>query len=168
MELDLLDARQMIPSDSTNNSTEMAEMLMYEASRSNLTMYANPSYCTVGVPRHQTGKGVSDDCNAGRGCAVQESSPTFFSKDFNDAGGGVVAADVRQEGVRVWRFERGRVPADMLGESPDPEGWGDPMAEFPGLACQMKGMFQDWAVVLDINLCGKPRAGQEIQADGCR
>jgi hypothetical protein len=113
------------------------------------------------------------DCSAAdsgnQGCGMRSPSNNSFGTGFNDIGGGVYAsasvlcgtkctADVfcivqwDNSGIAVFFFPRGSVPSDIDAGSPDPSGWGTPMARWPATSCNPFQFFKQHSVIFDITL----------------
>ncbi|WQF79854.1 Putative glycoside hydrolase family 16, concanavalin A-like lectin/glucanase domain superfamily [Colletotrichum destructivum] len=115
------------------------------------------SGCDMDVKRKQTGTALQSDCknstNGNAGCGV-EGSVSTYGTNFNDGGGGYMAMEWRDEGIRVWQFARSSVPSDITNQSPDPSGWGNAMADFPNTACDMSSHFKNQSLIINIDVCG--------------
>jgi len=116
--------------------------------------------CTLATDTQVTGKIVSNDCfngtNGNQGCIVQGASAATYGAGFAAAGGGVYALEWSSEGngIRIWFFQRGSIPADVSGSSPNPSGWGTPTASWPESGCSSSQFFGPQTLILDITLCG--------------
>lgn len=116
------------------------------------------------VQRQMVGTAGQGDChnetNFNTGCTVTGPASTY-GPDFNKAGGGVVALEWREEGIRVWVFGRdgggdggrgvGSLPVAAV---PDPSVWGRPLADFPATNCDVGSHFKNQSIVVNIDLCG--------------
>ncbi|TLS30574.1 hypothetical protein PpBr36_02384 [Pyricularia pennisetigena] len=111
-----------------------------------------------GVRRIMTGAAAKGDCFSGgednTGCNVRGDGPDTFGPGFNKAGGGLLAVELRDEGIRTWQFPRGNAPADVEVGTPDPSGWGPAMADFPSTDCDIGKHFRNQSIILNIALCG--------------
>jgi len=98
------------------------------------------------------------DCSAAdsgnQGCGMRSPDNKSFGTGFNDNGGGVYAMQWDGSGIAVFFFERGSVPSDIGAGSPDPSGWGTPMARWPAAACSPFQFFKQHSVIFDTTLCG--------------
>jgi len=116
--------------------------------------------CTLATDAQLTGKIVSNDCfngtNGNQGCIVQGASASTYGAGFAAAGGGVYALEWSSEGngIRIWFFQRGSIPADVSGSSPNPNSWGTPTAAWPESGCNSSQFFGPQTLILDITLCG--------------
>ncbi|KAG8710210.1 hypothetical protein FRC09_000240 [Ceratobasidium sp. 395] len=116
--------------------------------------------CTLAQGTQLTGKIVSNDCfngtNGNQGCIVQGGSDATYGAGFAAAGGGVYALEWSSEGngIRIWFFPRNSIPADLSGDSPNPNGWGMPTAAWPESGCNSSQFFGPQTLILDITLCG--------------
>ncbi|KAF5026521.1 hypothetical protein F66182_1381 [Fusarium sp. NRRL 66182] len=113
--------------------------------------------CTMDVNRQQTGLEVQTDCdwgtNSNAGCGVK-SLPNEAGNNFNMNGGGIMAVEWRDEGIRMWQFPRGSIPSDIQETRPDPNTWGTALADFPNTNCDMGDYFKNQSIVVNIALCG--------------
>ncbi|KAL8789790.1 MAG: hypothetical protein Q9195_006682 [Heterodermia aff. obscurata] len=87
------------------------------------------------------------------GCGIRNPSPASFGAGFNAQGGGVVATEVTAQAISIWFWNRGQVPADVMGEGPDPAKWGTPVARYAG-GCNISERFKNMQIVFDTTLCG--------------
>lgn len=120
------------------------------------------SGCSMNVKRKQTGSTLSSDCYNGTdsnaGCGV--SGPTnSVGQAFNQNGGGVYAMEWRNEGIRVWFFQRDSIPANIPSAisnttAPDPSTWPEALADFPGTNCDISSHFRNASIIVNIDLCG--------------
>ncbi|KIM84668.1 glycoside hydrolase family 16 protein [Piloderma croceum F 1598] len=98
------------------------------------------------------------DCSAAdsgnQGCGMRSPANNSFGTGFNDIGGGVYAMQWDDSGIAVFFFPRGSVPSDINAGSPDPSGWGTPMARWPAASCNPFQFFKQHSVIFDITLCG--------------
>ncbi|KAL9012121.1 MAG: hypothetical protein Q9173_003088 [Seirophora scorigena] len=106
-----------------------------------------------------TGQGCSlagSPCGSGagsnEGCPLKGGA---FGDGFNSGDGGVYAMEWTSSGIFVWSFDRGQEPSDILGNSPDPKGWGDPTASFEGgSSCDIDRHFKDHQIIFTTTFCG--------------
>ncbi|KAK5993586.1 putative glycosidase C21B10.07 [Cladobotryum mycophilum] len=113
--------------------------------------------CAMDVKRKQTDKGLQDDCNheknGNAGCGVKAQDNTFGTQ-YNTAGGGIMAMEWRDAGIRMWQFARNAIPSDITSQKPDPTTWGTAAADFPSTDCNIGNHFRNNSIVLNIDLCG--------------
>ncbi|KAL8934286.1 MAG: hypothetical protein Q9216_005985 [Gyalolechia sp. 2 TL-2023] len=96
---------------------------------------------------------AGSSCVDNEGCSVEKSGK--FGDGFNPGSGGIYAMEWTSDGIFVWNFDRGQEPQDVLGESPDPQGWGDPTASFQGgSSCDIDRHFRNQQIVFDTTFCG--------------
>ncbi|KZP19367.1 glycoside hydrolase family 16 protein [Athelia psychrophila] len=100
------------------------------------------------------------------GCGFSDPSPTSFGPGFNAAGGGVFAHLWDSTGIKIWRFARSAIPADVTSRTPNPSGWGTPAAAWGGGDCDIQSHFFDHALTLDTTVCGD-WAGDAYAQSGC-
>ena len=135
-------------------------------------MTLHTSYgCAMSVKRLMTGTAASGDChnttNGNEGCRVD--GPAGSAGDaLNAKGGAVMALEWRSEGIRMWQFERGRMPADLVAQKPDPSAWGMALADFPSTDCDVGARFRNASITANIDLCGAAMMHGEYEAAGCK
>lgn len=119
------------------------------------------SGCEMSARRLMTGSAGQTDCNNATnhntGCTVSGASPASYGASFNGAGGGVMAVELRHEGIRMWQFPRDAIPADVAGTggaAPDPSSWGTAVADFPDTKCDIGNHFRNQSIIANIDLCG--------------
>ncbi|WVW82207.1 hypothetical protein I302_104213 [Kwoniella bestiolae CBS 10118] len=90
-----------------------------------------------------------------QGCGVRdEVTQNAYGESFNAIGGGVYATRWSKAGITVWFFPRTNIPSDITNDSPEPSGWGKPMAHFPSDNCNPYQFFYDHFNIFDTTLCG--------------
>ncbi|EAQ85998.1 hypothetical protein CHGG_07251 [Chaetomium globosum CBS 148.51] len=144
----------------TNGEIDIMEAVN-GATSGNLVALHTTDDCSMGdIQRQMAGTAGQGDChnatNSNTGCTVTGPGATY-GPEFNKAGGGVVALEWRNEGIRVWVFGRegsGGVRSLPVGTSPDPSAWGRPLADFPATNCDMGRHFRNQSIVVNIDLCG--------------
>ena len=84
----------------------------------------------VQTGEYQTGSIDTSNCynnaagqSAGAGCGGWGAANSYGTS-MNNVGGGVYALDWRNEGIRIWYFQRGSVPSDILNNNPTTANWG--------------------------------------------
>ncbi|KAF1932494.1 glycoside hydrolase family 16 protein [Didymella exigua CBS 183.55] len=87
------------------------------------------------------------------GCSIEHPSTDSYGVGLNAIGGGVYATQWTGEAISVYYFPRGSVPDDVLGDTPNPDGWGLPAAKFTG-GCDIKSMFKEQQIVFNTAFCG--------------
>lgn len=132
---------------------------------SNLMTLHSSDQCSI-TDRAQTGQRTTSNCfvnapgqYANQGCQVAANNGQSYGAGFNAVGGGgangggVYATRWNSDGVQVWFFPRGNIPADILANAPQPELWGPPMADFGG-ACDIDAHFREHRIVFNLTFCG--------------
>lgn len=114
--------------------------------------------CTMkSVERLMYGTVDQADChnstNSNAGCGVTGNSSTYGTS-FNDIGGGIMAVEWRDAGIRVWQFQSDDVPSDITNDAPDPSTWGTALADFPDTKCDIGNHFRNASIIANIDLCG--------------
>ncbi|KAJ5863508.1 hypothetical protein N7455_007576 [Penicillium solitum] len=119
-----------------------------------------------------SGSVVTNNCDveasgqaANAGCAITSKSTESYGDGFNKAGGGVYATEWTGDAIKVWFFPSASVPSDISTGSPNPSGWGDPMAAFAG-SCDIDSHFKELQIMFDITFCGS-WAGDVWSSDSC-
>ncbi|KAH8908425.1 glycoside hydrolase family 16 protein [Coniochaeta sp. PMI_546] len=111
------------------------------------------------VKRLMTGEAGQGDCyngtNSNTGCGVSAQSTSTYGAAFNSGGGGVMAVELRDAGIRVWSWLRSALPTDVkAGTVPDPSSWGTAFADFPNTDCDISSHFKNQSIIANIDLCG--------------
>jgi len=109
------------------------------------------------------------DCNAGNGntgCSTSTASTQGFGAGFNAIGGGVYAMEWTSSAIEVYFFPRNAIPSDITSGSPNPSGWGTPVASFSGNGCDIDSHFMNHNIVFDTTFCGD-WAGQVWSSSQC-
>jgi len=88
------------------------------------------------------------------GCGFRSNSSTTYGSGFNSIGGGVYAMLWDDNGIYIYFFPRGSIPADLLAEKPQPNTWGTAMAFWPASTCNPSQFFVNHSVIFDTTLCG--------------
>lgn len=88
------------------------------------------------------------------GCGFADTSDTSFGAGFNAAKGGVFAHLWDSAGIKIWRFTRASIPADITSMTPNPNGWGTPAAAWSSATCDIAAHFYDHVLTLDTTICG--------------
>ncbi|OCL10789.1 glycoside hydrolase family 16 protein [Glonium stellatum] len=107
------------------------------------------------------------DCGAGggyTGCGVASGSATSYGTAFNANGGGVYATLWTSSAIEVWYFPANSVPSDIKSGTPNPAGWGVPIANYAG--CNFDAHFQNMNIIFDTTFCGD-WAGQVWSSSSC-
>lgn len=114
-----------------------------------------------GVKRKQTGNTVNSNCYNGTddnaGCGVTGSDSTSGA-DFNSGGGGIMAVEWRDAGIRAWLFQRHLIPYDLISDNmtnPNPNNWGEAFADFPSTDCDISSHFKNNSIIANIDFCGQ-------------
>ncbi|KAG6811645.1 hypothetical protein H0H92_006460 [Tricholoma furcatifolium] len=100
------------------------------------------------------------------GCAFKDTDTRSYGQGFNSIGGGVFAHLWDSDGIKIWHFARGEIPADITAGTPDPTSWPTPAAQFPQATCDISQHFYDHVLVIDTTLCGD-WAGAAYPTSGC-
>nr|ANC68156.1 endo-beta-1,3-1,4-glucanase [Evansstolkia leycettana] len=124
-----------------------------------MTLHTNEG-CTIDNSGF-TGTLVTSNCwinapgqSTNAGCSIDSTSSQSYGTGFNNAGGGVYATEWTSNGISIWFFPRGSIPADISSGSPDPSTWGTPAASFGGSGCDIDSHFGAQQIVFDTTFCG--------------
>lgn len=105
-----------------------------------------------------SGSVVTNNCDveasgqaANAGCAITSKSTESYGDGFNKAGGGVYATEWTGDAIKVWFFPSASVPSDISTGSPNPSGWGNPMAAFAG-SCDIDSHFKELQIVRSLSV----------------
>ncbi|KAF9477609.1 glycoside hydrolase family 16 protein [Pholiota conissans] len=113
---------------------------------------------------------LNDQCASSgadnRGCGFRDPDFQTYGHAFNLLAGGVFAHLWDNSGIKIWRFLRPSIPADITAKTPDPSTWGTPAAFFPATNCDMASHFFDHSLVLDTTICGD-FGGPTYAGSGC-
>ncbi|TFY74225.1 hypothetical protein EWM64_g9787 [Hericium alpestre] len=117
-----------------------------------------------------TGNLVNTACQSNAtsnaGCAFTDTDNRSFGTNFNNAGGGIFAHLVDQDGIKVWHFARSEIPQDIEDGKPDPTKWGNPVANIPASGCNPAEHIKKHVLVINTTLCGD-WAGGSFSSMGC-
>lgn len=140
-----------------NGEIDVMEASNQGTSGNSAALHTN-SGCDMDVKRIMTGTATQSDCNNATnnnaGCGVTGAKPASYGAAFNKDGGGIMAVEWRDAGIRIWQFARGAIPADVTGAAPDPSSWGTAMADFPSTNCNIGNHFKNQSIIVNIDLCG--------------
>lgn len=95
----------------------------------------------------------AEDQSKNAGCSIEHPSKNSYGTGLNKIGGGVYATQWTAESISVWYFPRDSIPKDVLGEAPNPDGWGIPAAKFMG-GCDIENMFKEQQIIFNTAFCG--------------
>jgi hypothetical protein len=108
----------------------------------------------------------ADGQPANAGCSIKHPSENSYGAGLNSMGGGVYATQWTNDAISVWFFPRGSIPADALGDAPDPAAWPTPDARFASSACDIQNIFNKQQIVFDTTFCGD-WAGEVWSSGSC-
>ncbi|KAF7539837.1 hypothetical protein G7Z17_g12340 [Cylindrodendrum hubeiense] len=132
--------------EATNNATDGNQMTLHTTDQ-----------CSMNVRRKETGSALKKNCNweknDNEGCGVSAEEDSYGTA-FNSDGGGVMAMEWRDAGIRMWQFGRGSIPSDITNKTPDPSTWGTALADFPSTDCDIGSHFKNNSIIVNIDLCG--------------
>lgn len=128
--------------------------------------------CTV-PGNGETGTVTTGDCyqydpnQSNSGCGITDTDTNSYGGNFNNMGGGVYAMEWTNSAIKVWMFPRSAIPGDISSGSPNPAGWGTPVANFGGSACNVQSHFSGHNVVFDTTFCGDWAGNVFAQDSAC-
>jgi hypothetical protein len=144
------------------------EAVNYATDGNQMTLHTTNN-CDMDVKRLMTGTVADTNCynatNDNAGCGVTADQDSYGT-GFNTAGGGVMAMEWRDEGIRMWQWARSSIPTDITGKTPDPSTWGEAKADFPNTDCSISSHFTNQSIIANIDLCGQ-YAGNVYSTSGC-
>lgn len=114
------------------------------------------------------GKVCASKDGANAGCGFSDPESSSYGKAFNDVGGAVIAMEWQNTGIRIWRFKRDSIPADLQGDatSPNPDTWGAPVASWTDASCDIANEVKKHNIIINTTLCGG-WAGDAYGSSGC-
>ncbi|KAG2162837.1 hypothetical protein VTO58DRAFT_110304 [Aureobasidium pullulans] len=143
----------------TNGEIDVIEAVEQGNKGNQMTLHTSEG-CTMKAKREETGTVSGTNCwnstNDNEGCGVF-GTKSSYGEALNEAGGGLFAVELRDAGIRMWMFDRSSPPADLTStndSSPDPSGWGTPVADFPSTHCDISDHFSNQSIIANIDLCG--------------
>ncbi|KAI1504117.1 concanavalin A-like lectin/glucanase domain-containing protein [Biscogniauxia marginata] len=153
----------------TNGEIDVMEAVNQATDGNQMTLHTTEGCTMGGVRRKMTGSSLQGTCyngtNGNAGCGVRGEADSYGAT-YNDAEGGIMAMEWRDEGIRMWEFGRGDVPADITSRNPDPSSWGTAAADFPNTDCDIGSHFRNQSIIVNIDLCGQYAGGVYAQS-GC-
>jgi hypothetical protein len=139
-----------------NGEIDIMEAVNQATDGNQMTLHTT-SGCKMNGKRKQTGTALEKNCdhskNDNAGCGVKDQTDSF-GEEFNGKGGGVMAVEWRDEGIRMWQFLRSEIPSDITNKQPNPAVWGTATADFPNTDCNIGNHFRNNSIVANIALCG--------------
>ncbi|EAU90480.2 endo-1,3(4)-beta-glucanase [Coprinopsis cinerea okayama7 len=143
---------------------------VHEQPTNQYTLHSGPG-CTLSLDGVEVASRLMhDQCASSngdnRGCGFLDTDERSYGEPFNSVAGGVFAHLWNNEGIRMWHFPRGEIPADIEAQQPQPDLWGKPVAFWSSKTCDMSEHFYDHTLVLDTTICGD-WAGPTYGNSGC-
>ncbi|KAL7943575.1 glycoside hydrolase family 16 protein [Trichoderma barbatum] len=86
------------------------------------------------------------------GCGQSTVDNQNYGDGFNAIGGGVYATEWTSGYIAVWFFPRTNIPDDINTGTPNPDGWGAPLAKFTG--DNLDYYFKNNQIIFDTTFCG--------------
>lgn len=139
-----------------------------EQAQQEFTGYMATSNCDV--------QAADQDKNVG--CSVKapskEAGDSYlpsYGKDFNDNGGGVYTLEWTDSFIQAWFFPRNAQnfpDTTQMTESPDPSGWGTPLAKFQGQGCNFNERFKDLRIIFNTAFCGEWAGAEKEWEKSCK
>ncbi|KAH9219349.1 concanavalin A-like lectin/glucanase domain-containing protein [Leptodontidium sp. 2 PMI_412] len=148
----------------------MEAVNVIDTSFNQMTLHTSKGCTMKNVKRKETGKVLASTCanttNANGGCGVNAGTDTTFGSTFNSNGGGVLALELREAGIRMWQFARNALPSNLW-TAPDPNSWGTATADFPNTKCDITSHFKNQSIVANIDLCGDWAGAEKVYGENC-
>ncbi|CAE7161347.1 unnamed protein product [Rhizoctonia solani] len=140
---------------------------LHTGPNSTCTLDTNPA-AKFKATSNMMGKVCASKEGANAGCGFSDPEPASYGKAFNDAGGAVIAMEWQNTGIRIWRFKRDSIPADLQGSAtnPNPDTWGAPVASWTDAACDIANEVKKHNIIINTTLCGG-WAGDAYAGSGC-
>ncbi|KAF2096588.1 hypothetical protein NA57DRAFT_23549, partial [Rhizodiscina lignyota] len=124
-----------------------------------MTLHTGPG-CSISSSGDFSGSVSTTNCDvnaAGQaqnaGCSIDTNDDSTYGDGFNNANGGVYATEWTSDSISIYHWPRSQIPSDITSGSPDPSGWGTPLAQFSG-SCDISSAFKDMQIVFDLTFCG--------------
>ncbi|KAH7076841.1 concanavalin A-like lectin/glucanase domain-containing protein [Paraphoma chrysanthemicola] len=132
-----------------------------EYTNNGMTLHTGPG-CAIGSDTTQfSGSVTTPNCDVAAegqsknvGCSIEHPSKQSYGAGLNKNGGGVYAMEWNSDAISVYFFPRQSIPADALGDNPNPSAWGKPAAKFAG-ACDIEKKFAEQQIIIDTTFCGQ-------------
>jgi len=137
-----------------------------------MTLHTGPGCAPQTSASDYTGQQLGTTCpssdGSNAGCAYLNPSNTSYGDGLNKAGGGVFAMHWDGSGVYIWQWTHEDQPCDLVdqSDSPDPSGWGTPVAAWVADGCSPYTYLKDHQVIIETTLCGD-WAGAAYANSGC-
>ncbi|KAB5594009.1 glycosidase C21B10,07 [Ceratobasidium theobromae] len=140
---------------------------LHTGSSSTCTLDSNP-IAKFKATSNMMGKTCASKEGDNAGCGFADPDSASYGQGFNDAGGAVLAMEWQSTGIRIWRFKRDSIPADLQGDaaSPNPDTWGSPVAAWSSATCDIANQVKKHTIVINTTLCGG-WAGDAYATSGC-
>lgn len=126
-----------------------------------MSLHTSPNYTIAGDSNAETGTLEATNCayyvnggGNGVGCGVSDPRTSSYGAGFNSIGGGVYAMQWTSDFIKVWFFPRGTVPYDIDSKTPNPSGWGLPVAYLWQNGDSVDDHFVDHSIIFDTTFCG--------------
>ncbi|ESK91882.1 glycoside hydrolase family 16 protein [Moniliophthora roreri MCA 2997] len=133
-------------------------------------LHNEPGLCKQpGNGDQQSGSTTYEDCSAdkdNRGCSVLDPSTNSYGSGFASSQGGLYAMLWDETGIKLWFFERSRIPAGT-DKNPDPSSWPKPSAFYPATTCDPKTAFGPQKIRLYTNICGAWAGNDGVWKETC-
>lgn len=123
-----------------------------------MTLHTSPG-CAVSNGGNGQLQPYSQDCNTAvngnAGCSFHATDTTSYGTGFDNNGGGIYAMEWTSSGISIWFWSPSNpAPSDVLGDAPNPAGWGIPAANWAGSGCDWDSHFASHQIIFDHTFCG--------------
>ncbi len=124
------------------------------------------------VAGDSTGLQETTACGDAQGCVTLNERPDdqSYGSNFNDNNGGFFATQWTSEGVNIWFWalnSQDTIPSDVTSATPNPDGWGPPVASFESGDASLDSVLSDGHLVFDTNFCGNAINAYWSQSPTC-
>lgn len=186
-EIDIMEAMNP-PAPGQVSTADAPDDDLHDGTTNMVTLHTTDGCTMESIRREHHGEALQGNClnstndNAGCGVAVREhiGGGNSYGAGLNDAGGAIIALELRDAGIRMWQFGRAaeNLPRDIADFAanvngngngriePDPSTWGVASADFPNTSCDIGNHFRNQTIIINISICGAaiyPR----WEASGC-
>ncbi len=119
-----------------------------------------------------TGLQETTACGTSSGCTTLNERPDdqSYGTNFNDNNGGIYATQWTSDGINIWFWaykSADIIPADVTSGTPDPSGWGPPVASYESGDASLDAVLSEGKLVFDTNFCGNAINSYWSQSPTC-
>lgn len=125
-----------------------------EATSDKSTLHTDSGCTFNNVPKNYTGTTGDLNCEGNSGCGITSNSNSSFGAAFNKKNGGLYAMEWTSSGIRIWFWQEGTIPSNVIDNTPDSSQWGIPYAAWPFGSWCLSSHFAQHVVTFDLTFCG--------------